>query len=317
MRVRADSEKKIRQNKIERKFARNRFGLTHENNVRWRYGLVVETTWEWNVTVYAGRAGDRNPRAMQGAVSLGTEIARRYAGSTYLVGTAAPIVNGGWVLQLREAMPDLRLLADDLAKRLDSGNPAITVVGRCAAAIATLPVVARRHPKTAIVYFDAHGDCNTPQDKPFLDSAYLGGMVLSGAAGEWDTGLGMYLDLSQVVLAGSRDLDPPEREKIETGRIRLVEMGPCFVDRLLAAIGERSVYIHLDCDVLEAGLVPTEYQVPNGLSYAALEEACTALSKLTVIGLEIAEYEWTWPDGKPANPDRLISAIDPILKAIR
>ena len=214
-------------------------------------------------------------------------------------------------------MPDLRLLADDLAKRLDSGNPGITIVGRCAAGIATLPVVAKRHPNTAIVYFDAHGDCNTPKDKDFSDSAYLGGMVLSGAAGEWDTGLGMDLDLSQVVLVGSRDLDPPEREKIETGRIRLVEMGPCFIDRLLAAIGGRSVYIHLDCDVLEAGLVPTEYQVPNGLSYAALEEACRALSKLTVIGLEIAEYEWTWPDGKPANPDRLISAIDPILKAIR
>ena len=269
------------------------------------------------MTVYAGRAGDRNPRAMQGAVSLGNEIAQRYAGSVRSVGASAQIVNGGWALQLREAMPDLRLLAGDLKRRLDTGKPAITVVGRCAAAIATLPVVAKLHPKTAIVYFDAHGDCNTPQDKNVLDSAYLGGMVLTGAAGEWETGLGMDLDLSQVVLVGSRDLDPPERQKIETGRIRLVENGPCFVDRLLAAIGGRSVYIHLDCDVLEGGLVPTEYQVPNGLSYAALEEACTALSKLTVIGLEIAEYEGTWPDGKPANPDRLITSVAPILKTIR
>ncbi len=274
-------------------------------------------TGEWNVTVYAGRAGDRNPRAMQGAVSLGNEIAQRYAGPVRSVGVSAQIVNGGWALQLREAVADLRLLASDLERRLHTGKPAITVVGRCAAAIATLPVIAKLHPKTAIVYFDAHGDCNTPQDKNFLDSAYLGGMVLSGAAGEWETGLGMDLDLSQVVLVGSRDLDPPEREKIETGRIRLVEIGPCFVDRLLAAIGGRSVYIHLDCDVLEAGLVPTEYQVPNGLSYATLEEACTALSKLTVIGLEIAEYEGTWPDGKPANPDRLITSVAPILKAIR
>jgi len=277
----------------------------------------VKTAREWNVTVYAGRAGDRNPRAMQGAVLLGTEIAHRCASSTNEVGTAAPIMNGGWALQLREALPDLRLLADDLAKRLDSGNPVITIIGRCAAAIATLPVVAKRHPDTAIVYFDAHGDCNTPKDKDCLDSAYLGGMVLSGAAGEWDTGLGMDLDLSQIILVGSRDLDPPEREKIGTGQICLVETGPHFVDRLLAATGGRSVYIHLDCDVLEAGLVPTEYQVPNGLSYAALEEACTALSKLTVIGLEIAEYEGTWPDGKPANPDRLITTIAPILKAIR
>ena len=40
---------------------------------------MVETNGEWNVTIYTGRAGDRNPWAMQGAVSLGTEIARRYA----------------------------------------------------------------------------------------------------------------------------------------------------------------------------------------------------------------------------------------------
>lgn len=273
-------------------------------------------TGEWNVTVYAGRAGDRNPRAMQGAVSLGNAIAQRYAGAVSLVGAAAPVVNGGWALQLREAVADLRLLADDLAGRLDRGKPAITVVGRCAAALATLPAVAKRHPETAIIYFDAHGDCNTPQDKNFLDSAYLGGMVLSGAAGEWDTGLGMDLDLSQVILVGCRDLDPPERERIATGHIRLVEIGPDLADRLLAAIGGRSVYIHLDCDVLEAGLVPTEYQVPNGISFAALEEACTALSKLTVIGLEIAEYEGTWTDGKPANPDRLITAIAPILEAV-
>jgi arginase family enzyme len=71
--------------------------------------------------------------------------------------------------------------------------------------------------------------------------------------------------------------------------------------------------VHLDCDVLTGGLLATEYAVPNGLSYADLREAFEALARHDLLGLEIAEYEECWPDGRLSRPDELVAAIGPVV----
>ena len=43
------------------------------------------------------------------------------------------------------------------------GQVPVTALSRCAAALGTLPVVARHHPGAVVVWFDAHGDLETPQ----------------------------------------------------------------------------------------------------------------------------------------------------------
>ena len=48
-------------------------------------------------------------------------------------------------------------------------------------------------------------------------------------------------------------------------------------------------------DVLEPGQVPTEYQVPGGLLLHELAACMEALARGEVVGMEIAEYEATWP----------------------
>jgi arginase len=69
----------------------------------------------------------------------------------------------------------------------------------------------------------------------------------------------------------------------------------CRASRLTHELGElisdRPVYIHLDCDVLDPGIVPTEYRVPGGLSLMDLERAAVRLARNPLIGLEIAEFE--------------------------
>jgi arginase family enzyme len=44
----------------------------------------------------------------------------------------------------------------------------------------------RYRPDAKIVWFDAHGDFNTPETTP---TGYLGGMVLSALCGLWESGL--------------------------------------------------------------------------------------------------------------------------------
>ena len=263
--------------------------------------------------IYAGPASDRNPRGMAGAVALGTAIGEALSLSPQIIGTPAPVLAGGWVTQLAAATPALSALATALVAPVAAGEPLILTMGRCAASIATLPVVARRHPDAALVWFDAHGDINVPRGRDPADPAYLGGMVITGAAGEWDTGLGAGFTLANLILVGARDLDPPEQARIDQGDVTLVPVGPDLAERLTAAIAGRPVHIHLDCDVMEPGLVTTEYQVPHGLSLADLKAACTALARHEVIGLEITEFEAPAADARSAVPAGLIDALRPVL----
>jgi arginase len=266
-----------------------------------------------NVTIYAGLAGDRNSRAMHGSVAVGTAIATALDSRPNIVGSISPPIHGGWATQLHAASPDLKLLANQLAERLKAGDRPISTMGRCAASIATLPQVAARFPNSALVWFDAHGDCNLPTAGANSQINYLGGMVLTGAAGEWSTGFGAGLDLDNVILVGARDLDPPERDRVASGQIRLVVVGPDLPRRLKEAVGNRSIYVHIDCDVLNAGLLATEYQSPGGLTFDDLHAACAMLSSFEIIGLEITEYEESWPDGRPNAASDFISAIRPLL----
>lgn len=253
---------------------------------------------------------------MPAALNLGETISQKYGLPMEIVVPPGEIVEGGWAVQLETAKPALTILAAHLEEKLQTQTKSLLVTTRCSASLATVPVLARRHPDAAVLWFDAHGDCNTPADQNYAEKAYLGGMVLSGAAGEWETGLGAGLDLANVVLIGGRDLDPPEVDRIQRKRIKLVRPGERLVERMLEAVGTRPVYIHIDFDVLSAGLLPTEYQVENGLSYRELHDALAALCRLPVIGLELSECEKEWPDGRPAGMGPMLNAIDPILRAL-
>jgi arginase family enzyme len=133
--------------------------------------------------------------------------------------------------------------------------------------------------------------------------------------GLWDSGLGSGIAPANVVLGGARDLDPFERRLIDEGVVRHVRQGPAMLDDLDAAIGDRPVYFHLDCDVLEPGLVPTDYRVPNGLSFDELAGVANRLAANEVVGVEVAEFEGTWADsGAMGDPRPLLDALSPLVQ---
>ena len=242
---------------------------------------------------------------------LGMSLARRFNLPTTFVSTPQPPLNSTlWDEQLSAARADLHTLADTLSTHIGRGQRCVSALGRCAAGLATIPVVARHHPDACIVWFDAHGDSNLPSSNAV---PYLGGMVITGAAGHWDSGLGSGLSMSNVVLVGARDLDPHERQLIASGVLTLLPPGPGLAERLGKLVGDREVYVHLDCDVLEPGLVPLEYEVTGGLTLAELHACAVELARRPVLGIEIAEFESEWADGRRADPDVLLDAIEPLL----
>ncbi len=113
----------------------------------------------------------------------------------------------------------------------------VVLGGCCCTHVGAVEGLATRYERLAVVWFDAHGDLNTPKSSP---SGNLWGMPFR-----------MLLDSGTVhpadaVLVGARNLDPPEAEFIAASGLR------SGVDEVGAALeGADAAYIAFDADVLD------------------------------------------------------------------
>jgi arginase/N-omega-hydroxy-L-arginine amidinohydrolase len=263
-----------------------------------------------SLTVFQARAGDHNNLAFPAAKALGEVLSVRFGLDITTIGTPEPALNSDWSIELKAALPALRQMQRRYQDIFARGHAPLTVLTRCAVALSTLPVVGTFRPDTKVIWCDAHADLNTPDVTP---TGYLGGLALSGPAGLWNSGLGCGVDLANVILLGCRDLDAYEVELIEAGKVRLVPPEPGAGDKLKDLIGGSPVYFHLDCDVLNPGIVPTDYVHDGGFSLAEMTRLAAVLAESEIVGCEIAELQMSWKEGGEAvSPLPLLDALQPI-----
>ncbi|MCO7237663.1 arginase family protein [Aeromicrobium sp. CnD17-E] len=263
------------------------------------------------VTHFAGRAGDHNDHAMAASPRLAAAFADRYQVTPTVVGTPRPALCTTWDVELEAAREELAEMSQHYQTLFAAGATPVTALSRCAVALSTLPVVAQHRPDAVVVWFDAHADINLPES---TTTGYLGGLALSGPLGLWDSGLGAGLGLGNAILAGVRDIDPPENGLIETTDLTLVSPGPGFGDRLGEAVAGRPVYVHVDCDVMDPGIVPTDYLVADGLSLTELHDAAAALARSEIVGIEVGELETVTGE---EDLTAILTALAPVLDALR
>lgn len=145
----------------------------------------------------------------------------------------------------------------------------------------------------SVVWFDAHGDLNTPESSP---TGYFHGMPLRILLGEGEKHLvgQCYSRLvpEQLVLAGVRDLDPPEAEYISRHNIRALDVDLEPLMDMVKEMGSGNLYMHVDLDVLDPVRFPSVlYPVENGLSMEDLMETLAALKDgFNVVGFSLTEY---------------------------
>jgi arginase len=144
-----------------------------------------------------------------------------------------------------------------LAVAIDLPERPLVLGGCCCAHIGAVEALAARNGRIALVWFDAHGDLNTPESSP---SGNLWGMPLrmildSGAVDPQDT-----------ILLGARSLDPPEREFAASIGLR-AEAGE--LERALE--GTEGAYVALDVDALEPGEIHPFMPEPGGLTLDEVE----------------------------------------------
>jgi arginase family enzyme len=263
------------------------------------------------LTRFAGRAGDHNDRAMAATPLLASVLEERLTTGVHVVGERQSAQPADWDKELCIAMPALRAMAEHYDRVLTAGATPVTVLSRCAVALATLPVIAKHRPDAVVVWFDAHADLNTPRTTV---TRYLGGLALSGPLGLWDSGLGAGLAMSNALLVGAGDLDSAEQTLVDEGAITLVSTGPNMAEELRNAVAGRPVYVHIDCDVLEPGVVPTDYRVSSGMTLDQLSSCAQALAHSHVVGLEVGELETDDSDPDSLQPARtVVDVLEPLL----
>lgn len=196
----------------------------------------------------------------------------------------------------RTAWARMAVLYDAVAEAVRNDESPVVVCGDCTAALGVLAGMQRRGLDPAVVWFDAHGDMNTPRTTP---SGYLGGMPLAVALGHGDRTVPHHLNLrrilpEQVLLVDARDLDPGERDLIAATPLRHVPIGG--VSTWL--VPEGPVYLHLDLDVLDPDELPgLRFPAPGGPSFGTFAEAVHAVvstGRVAAVGIActwLPEYD--------------------------
>lgn len=180
-------------------------------------------------------------------------------------------------------LPEVTEAADRIRDRVASLEDApLLVGGECG--IEWGAIGAGDRSGTAVVWLDAHPDLNTPASSP---SGSFHGMVLRHLI---DGGL----PAANVVLGGTRSIDPPEQEAIDELGIAVIRPDS-LVDGVLATltrIDPQDVWVHIDLDVLD----PSEFSSlgfpePGGVGLDALLSLVAQIrERWPLAGAAVTEY---------------------------
>jgi arginase len=190
---------------------------------------------------------------------------------------------------------------------LKAGNFPLFLGGDHSISMGSVSGVARwcqeRRKELFVLWFDAHGDFNTPAISP---SGNLHGMALALLCGEdeFDDAFGGAwrgeVDPAHVTLFGARSIDAGERALLDDRGIEVVDMRlideqgvVAPIRRLIERVTEAEGHLHLslDVDALDPSLAPAVgTTVPGGFTYREAHLVMEMLHDAGIVGsMDIVE----------------------------
>ena len=197
-------------------------------------------------------------------------------------------------------------LAAEIQRDCTDGQTALVLSGNCGASLGTISGLrGRNESPIGVVWFDAHGDFNTPDTSP---SGYLDGMCLATAAGlGWKNVASRLpgfrpLAIEHILHIGGRDFDPLEEQLMAERDLPYIPAKQIHERGLrdavlpgLDALSSRvkAIYLHFDVDVLDPAETPANhYAAPGGLYPAQMLEAVALLrERFQILGMGIASFD--------------------------
>lgn len=183
-------------------------------------------------------------------------------------------------------------LCAEVSKVMEEGKFPLVIGGDHCVAIGTISGVLKHKKNLGVIWFDAHGDINTPETSP---SGNIHGMpvaVLLGMGHDSLTSIGgkdSVLHKENFVYIGSRDLDSGERKAMKELGIKVFTMYEIddmgikkVVEEAIKIAGEGTDGIHVsfDLDVLDPEVAPgTGTTVPGGMGYREAHYALELIAK--------------------------------------
>jgi arginase len=272
-------------------------------------------------------------------------VAARVLSVPYVVGREADGMGAG---PLALAEPAAAALATDDVRRIALTEPRTTEVAACfalnrrlaaevsaARADGALPVIltGNCHSQQAIVaglgtdglglvWFDCHGDFNTPET---TETGYFDGYGLAMVVGDcWQTLCATVpgftpLPEDRVVLVGVRDVEAGERARLDRSAIHRVDAQDVGrIPEHLGRLGARRISLHVDLDVLDpAHGRANEFAVPPGITPDELIAAVSAVSRdHELAALTLSAYDPSYDrDGRVR--EAAIGALEAVAAATR
>jgi arginase len=194
----------------------------------------------------------------------------------------------------------LQAVPDKVKHALSLDRLPILLAGGCLNSLGCLSAIGPD--STALIWFDAHADFNTPETTP---SGFIDGMALAAIAGRcWRTLTATVpgfrpVPEKNVVLIGGRDLDFEERIALVKSQITWLTAESIRSDGVEAALAQalprlpERVYFHIDLDVLDrAEAWVNEYSSSGGLTVSELLDIIRFVGhNRGIVGASITAYD--------------------------
>lgn len=169
---------------------------------------------------------------------------------------------------------------------------AVGTISGIAAHLRTRELEEEQPPRAGVIWFDAHGDINTPETSP---SGNVHGMPVACLLGNGPPELtdlcfpGPKIEPAAFCMVGLRDLDPHEKDALRSSGIRTYTMADidrrgiaAVIDEALvhACVGTDHLHVSFDIDALDPGHAPgTGTRKKGGLTYREAHLACEMIAE--------------------------------------
>jgi len=257
------------------------------------------------------RGGDMGPSAMRSAGihatvrSLGYDV--EDAGDVEVAIQETQEQGDPRLKFLKEIRATCEALRERVIAALQKGRTPVVLGGDHSIAMGTIAGVSRFHRerggKIGLVWFDAHGDMNTPETSP---SGNIHGMPLAAALGLGESSLSglsgatPMVDGARAAVVGLRDVDPAERENLKDSGIGAFTMRDIdergmrtVMEEAIkrASSGTEGIHVSFDLDGMDPEFAPgVGTPSPGGISYREAHLAMEMLADTEmVISAELVE----------------------------
>jgi len=200
---------------------------------------------------------------------------------------------------LHEIAGNCRLIRDEVAASLASGECPLLIGGDHSVAMGSLAAVAKHCDSKGtplfVLWLDAHADFNTPDSSP---TGKLYGMPVAVATGEGHPALTRLghavpmVDIARVAQVGVRSIDPLEEARIHARGLQVYRMTEVrsrgmasVIADALAPVRAAQGHLHVsfDVDFLDPSVAPgTGLHEPDGPSF---DQAAACMEAIAATGL--------------------------------